>query len=125
MPTNLERRLAALEAQSGMSADTIEIVETFIRADGTQYTTRATWSRAEHEAWCEQQEQKLQEYLARLDPDSVDPSKGSINDLLAAGYYREVVRRIDTWHEWTSASLPLSLVKLADALRPAVTEGRT
>ena len=117
-------RLDALEDKAGIGANTIEIVKTYQRADGSEYTTRVTWDRAEYEAWCEEQEAKLQEREARIDPATIDPTKASINDLLFAGHYAEVVRRVDTWHQSTSMDLPRGLIELADALRPHVAEGR-
>ncbi len=123
-PSSLTRRLEALETQAGIGSDLVEIVQTYQRADGSEYTTRATWERAEYEAWCEEQEAKLQAHNARLDPATFDPAHASINDLLFMGHYAEVVRRVDTWHQQTSLSLSLDLIELANALRPYVFEGQ-
>ncbi len=120
---SLERRLGVLEAQAGIGADRVELVRTYQRADGSEYAIRDTWDRAKFEAWCEEQEAKLQAHNARLEQETFDPAKASINDLLVMGDYAEVVRRVETWHQWTSAALPVVLIKLADALRPTLTPG--
>ncbi len=122
---SLDTRLKRLEAHEQVQSDRVEIVDTYVRPDGTHYSYHYVASRREADAGRERKHAALEERLARLDVDSVDPSKASIIDLLAAGYYAEIVRRVDTWYQWTSAALPLSLVELADALRPEVIEGRT
>ena len=97
---------------------------TYQRADGSEYTVRDRWDTcAGFEAWCEGQEAKLQAHNARLDPASFDPANASINDLMFMGEYAEVVRRVETWHQWTSVPLPVTLIKLADALRPVLKQG--
>jgi hypothetical protein len=40
------------------------------------------------------------------------------------GHEAEVVRWVDTWHQWTGAALPVTLIKLADALWSHVSEGQ-
>ncbi len=121
---SLERRLEVLEAQAGSRADLVEIVRTYQRADGSEYEVRDTWdTRAGFEGWCDEQEAKVQAHNARIEQETFDPANASINDLLFMGDYEEVVRRVDTWHEWTSAALPLALIKLADMLRSTLTPG--
>ena len=123
--SRLDARLRALEALEQAQDDRMEIVETYVRPNGTHYSYHYVTSRTEEEAWRERKRAELEERMARLDFNSVDPSRDSINDLLAAGYYAEIVRRVDTWYQRTSMALPLALVQLADALRPEVAAGRT
>ncbi len=121
---SLKRRLEVLEAQAGSRADIVELVRTYQRSDGSEYEVRDTWdTRAGFEGWCDEQEAKLQAHNARLDPATFDPENASINDLLFMGEYAEVVRRVNTWHQWTSAALPVVLIKLADMLRSTLTQG--
>ena len=122
---SLDARLRALEAHEHAQDDRMEIVTTYVRPDGTHYSYHSVTSRTEEAAWHERMRAELEERMARLDLDGVDPARASINDLLVAGYYAEIVRRVDTWYQWTSAALPLALVQLADALRPEVAAGRT
>ena len=122
---SLDARLRALEAHEHAQDDRMEIVTTYVRPDGTHYSFHSVTSRTEEAAWRERKRADLEERRARLDLDGVDPARASIHDLLAAGYYAEIVRRVDTWYQWTSAALPLALVQLADALRPEVAAGRT
>jgi hypothetical protein len=68
-------------------------------------------------------QQKSDQANGRKRPDVPPGGALSINDLLFMGEYAEVVRRVDTWHQWTSAALPVVLIKLADALRPTLTSG--
>ena len=121
----LDTRLKRLEAHEQAQSDRVEIVTTYVWPDGTHYSYHSGSSRSEVDAWRARKHAELEQRLARLDVDRVDPDKDAIIDLLAAGYYAEIVHRVDTWYQWTSAALPLSLVKLADALRREVAEGRT
>ena len=123
--SKLDARLKRLEVLEQLQNDRMEIVKTYVRPDGTHHSYHYVTSRTEEAAWHERTRAELMERMARLDVDSVYPSRDSINDLLAAGYYAEVVQRVDTWYQWTSAALPLALVQLADALRPEVAAGRT
>ncbi len=68
---------------------------------------------------------KLAHRAAMLEGTQIDVQAASIVDLLITGHYAELVRRVDTWHEWTSVDLSPSLVRLADQLRPLVDEGET
>ena len=122
---SLDARLRALEAREQAQDDRMEIVTTYVRPDGTHDSYHSVTSHTEEAAWHERTRAELEERMARLDLGSVDPSRASINDLLAAGYYAEIVHRVDTWYQRTSAALPLALVQLADALRPEVAAGRT
>ena len=121
----LDARLKRLEVLEQAQDDRMEVVKTFVRPDGTHFSYYYVASRSAEDGWRERTQAALEERLARLDVDSGDPAKASIIDLLAAGYYAEIVHRVDTWYAWTSAALPLSLVQLADALRPDLAEGNT
>ncbi len=66
---------------------------------------------------------KLTHRAAMLEGTPIDVHAASIVDLLVTGHYAEIVRRVDTWHEWTSADLSPDLIRLADQLRPLVHEG--
>ena len=123
--SRLDVRLKRLEALEQAQDDRVERVEAYVRPDGTHYSYHYVASRSAADGSGARKRAELEERMARLDLDSVDPAKACINDLLVAGYYAEIVRRVDTWYQWTSAALPLSLVELADALRPEVAAGRT
>ncbi len=66
---------------------------------------------------------KLAHRAAMLEGTEIDVHAASIVDLLVTGHYAEIVRRVDTWHEWTSVDLSPALARLADQLRPLVREG--
>ncbi len=66
---------------------------------------------------------KLAHRAAMLEGTEIDVQAAPIVDLLITGHYAEIVRRVDTWHEWTSMDLSHDLVQLADELRPLVREG--
>ena len=66
---------------------------------------------------------KLEQRAAMLEGTQIDVAAAPIVDLLLTGHYAEIVRRVDTWHEWTSMDLSPALVRLADQLRPLVREG--
>ena len=65
----------------------------------------------------------LEQRAAMLEGTEIDVAAAPIVDLLVTGHYAEIVRRIDTWHAWTSVDLSPDLIRLADQLRPLVHEG--
>ncbi len=97
---DMARRLAALEAGT----------------DGT---------RDEHHGAAAELHAKLAQRAAMLEGTQIDVDTAPIVDLLVTGHYAEIVRRVDTWHEWTSIDLSPALARLADQLRPLVHEGET
>ncbi len=66
---------------------------------------------------------KLAHRAAMLEGTQIDVHAASIVDLLVTGHYAEIVRRVDTWHAWTSADLSPDLIRLGDQLRLLVHEG--
>ncbi len=95
---DMDRRLAALEAGT----------------DGTH---------DEHHGAAADLAAKLAHRAAMLEGMPIDVAAAPIVDLLITGHYAEIVRRVDTWHEWTSVDLSPALVRLADQLRPLAREG--
>ncbi len=96
----MERRLAALEAHTDATKD-------------------------EHRGAAALLAAKLEQRAAMLEGTEIDVAAAPIIDLLITGHYAEIVRRVDTWHEWTSMALSPDLIQLADQLRPLVREGET
>ena len=97
---DMARRLAALEAGTDAAQD-------------------------EHHGAAAVLHAKLAQRAAMLEGTEIDVDAASIVDLLITGHYAEIVRRVDTWHEWTSDPLSPPLARLVDQLRPLVHEGET
>jgi hypothetical protein len=96
----MARRLAALEASADAAHD-------------------------EHAGAAAELAAKLAYRAAMLEGTEIDVQAAPIVDLLITGHYAEIVRRVDTWHAWTSADLSPALARLADQLRRLVREGET
>ena len=116
MSRGLERRLADLERRTG-NGDAVLITGAFIRADGSQYERRYWADRADVAYSAEEFNARVRQRAAQLAGQEIDVATSSILDLLATEHYAEIIQRIDTWFEWTSADKPDDFPWLADELR--------
>lgn len=125
MPTgSLVRRVARLEATHGVASDTVAIEGAFIRADGSEYTTRYLASRGDVAYSFAQADDMVRRRAVQLAGQVVDVDAASLLDLLAARDYSAIVRRVEAWYERFGCDLPAHFAWLAGELRRELAEGR-
>ena len=116
MSRAIERRLVELERKAG-TGDTVLITGGFTRPDGSRYERRYWANRADVAYSAEEFNARVCERAAHLEGQAIDVEHASIFDLLATQHYAEIIHRIDTWFDWTSADMPDGFPWLADELR--------